>query len=533
MDDGRRHRSSHPRSRRGAARRSVDAASDRRSRTSWPGRARLCALLASAADAAHRPPTESPRPTTCRTCCSTRCAVASSRTVIGYPSPISPPSCGSATATCAAPRRLVPPGSRWVDVAALRAARNATDDPDLIRLVSRVPAARPSSGATATPAVPGTASRSRSATTTAARCCRYEGNWRDIFQNWEALLQSFPAYYADVVAKFVNASTIDGYNPYRISRDGIDWEVPDPDDPWSHIGYWGDHQIIYLLRLLEALGAARARAISGAWLDRPMFVYADVPYRIADLRGDGSTTRSKTITFDTDARGGDRRHATQRLGADGRLRGRRRRGRCYARRRCSRSCWSRARQARQLRPGRRDLDEHAAAGVERRQQRAGRARAVDGDALPPAPLPAVRQCTARRTQATRPSRSRRRSPVGSMMCSPLEETPHPTDRRSKPALRRRRPRYRCVRTPPTCRSGNRSHALDVSIADMRRLCDLAGEHLEQSILGARRADGLYHSYNRVSFPTDDTAHVDHLGPCSRDRSRCSPRERSTRTHRWR
>ena len=26
----------------------------------------------------------------------------------------------------------------------------------------------------------------------------------------------------------------------------------DPDDPWSNIGYWGDHQIVYLLRLLEA-----------------------------------------------------------------------------------------------------------------------------------------------------------------------------------------------------------------------------------------------------------------------------------------
>ncbi len=28
----------------------------------------------------------------------------------------------------------------------------------------------------------------------------------------------------------------------------------------------------------------------------------------------------------------------------------------------------------------------------------------------------------------------------------------------------------------------------------------------------RRNDGLYHSYNRVSFPSDDTARVDHLGP---------------------
>ncbi len=132
----------------------------------------------------------------------------------------------------------------------------------------------------------------------------YEGNWRDIFQNWEALLQSFPAYYAHVVAKFVNASTIDGYNPYRISRDGIDWEVPDPDDPWSHIGYWGDHQIIYLLRLLEAWEQHEPGAIR-EWLDRPVFVYADVPYVIADHDAMVADPKN-TITFDEAARRSDR-----------------------------------------------------------------------------------------------------------------------------------------------------------------------------------------------------------------------------------
>ena len=57
-----------------------------------------------------------------------------------------------------------------------------------------------------------------------AELLAYEGNWRDIFQNWEALLRSYPAYFAHVVAKFVNASTLDGHNPYRISHDGVDWE---------------------------------------------------------------------------------------------------------------------------------------------------------------------------------------------------------------------------------------------------------------------------------------------------------------------
>jgi hypothetical protein len=51
-----------------------------------------------------------------------------------------------------------------------------------------------------------------------------------------------------VIAKFVNASTIDGYNPYRITKEGIDWEVEEPEDPWSYIGYWGDHQVIFFIR---------------------------------------------------------------------------------------------------------------------------------------------------------------------------------------------------------------------------------------------------------------------------------------------
>jgi len=79
----------------------------------------------------------------------------------------------------------------------------------------------------------------------------YEGNWRDIFQNWEALCFSYPGFVEGIISKFVNASTIDGYNPYRIMRDGIDWESPDSNDPWSYIGYWGDHQIIYLQKFLE------------------------------------------------------------------------------------------------------------------------------------------------------------------------------------------------------------------------------------------------------------------------------------------
>ncbi|GAL11521.1 hypothetical protein JCM19233_2511 [Vibrio astriarenae] len=86
------------------------------------------------------------------------------------------------------------------------------------------------------------------------RLLSYQGNWRDIFQNWEAMAMSYPGFIQSFIAKFVNASTMDGYNPYRITKDGVDWELLEPDDPWSNIGYWGDHQIIYLLKFLEACG---------------------------------------------------------------------------------------------------------------------------------------------------------------------------------------------------------------------------------------------------------------------------------------
>ena len=79
----------------------------------------------------------------------------------------------------------------------------------------------------------------------------YEGNWRDIFQNWESLANAYPDFIIGMIHKFLNASTFDGYNPYRVTKDGFDWETIEPDNPWSYIGYWGDHQIIYLLKFLE------------------------------------------------------------------------------------------------------------------------------------------------------------------------------------------------------------------------------------------------------------------------------------------
>ena len=125
----------------------------------------------------------------------------------------------------------------------------------------------------------------------------YQGNWRDIFQNWETLAQSFPDFLEQMLAVFLNSSTADGYNAYRISRDtGVDWEVHDPTDPWAHIGYWGDHQIIYLLRLLESEERFRPGQLA-AGLNRREYSYANVPYRIAGLDATLAEPHD-TITFD-------------------------------------------------------------------------------------------------------------------------------------------------------------------------------------------------------------------------------------------
>jgi hypothetical protein len=148
------------------------------------------------------------------------------------------------------------------------------------------------------------------------RLLSYEGNWRDIFQNWEALAFSYPEFVENIVAKFVNASTMDGYNPYRISKQGIDWEIEEPDDPWSYIGYWGDHQIIYLLKLLELSGQFHPQRL-GKLLHRSVFCYANVPYRIRPLEALLANPKN-TVEFDRElAERIEQRVAYQ--GSDGKL----------------------------------------------------------------------------------------------------------------------------------------------------------------------------------------------------------------------
>jgi hypothetical protein len=128
------------------------------------------------------------------------------------------------------------------------------------------------------------------------RILNYQGNWRDIFQNWEALALSFPGYIESMIFKFVDSSTADGHNPYRIMRDGYEWEVLDPHDAWSYIGYWGDHQAAYLLKLLE-LSARYHPGILAGLLARRVFTYANIPYRIRPYSALLEDPRN-TIDFD-------------------------------------------------------------------------------------------------------------------------------------------------------------------------------------------------------------------------------------------
>jgi hypothetical protein len=148
------------------------------------------------------------------------------------------------------------------------------------------------------------------------RVLSYQGNWRDIFQNWEAMCVSFPRFLPSVISKFVNASTADGFNPYRITSEGIDWEILDPDDPLSNIGYWGDHQIVYLLKLLEAMDHYDPGELAGM-LEREVFSFADVPYTIKPYR-EVVEDPCDTITFDT-SRAERVAQRVRQVGADGRL----------------------------------------------------------------------------------------------------------------------------------------------------------------------------------------------------------------------
>src|SRR6056300_1754935 len=144
----------------------------------------------------------------------------------------------------------------------------------------------------------------------------YQGNWRDIFQNWEALAHSYPAFIEGMMFKFLNASSFDGYNPYRVFKDGFEWETIEPDNPWSYIGYWGDHQIIYLLKFLEFIQQYYPEKFD-EYFKEDSFVYANIPYRIKPFEALVEDPKN-TIDYDYKRESAIEKRREQ-IGADGAL----------------------------------------------------------------------------------------------------------------------------------------------------------------------------------------------------------------------
>ena len=380
------------------------------------------------------------------------------------------------------------------------------DDPDLLRLVLEyLPLTF--SRRHGDPSRPWNRFSIRVTTDEGDELLNYEGNWRDIFQNWEALLRSYPRYLPHAVAKFLNASTVDGHNAYRISRAGIDWEVPDPHDPWGNIGYWGDHQIVYLHRLLQGWQATEPEGPL-AWLQRPIFTYADVPYRLSGHEEMLRDPRA-TITFDREAAAAvDARVA--RLGADGRL--------VHAGDALVRVTLA----EKLLVPALAKLSSYVAGGGiwmnTQRPEWNDANNALAGHGLSMVTLYQLERYLGFLTGLLVDDRE---APVVlsrdvrgwlEAITAALEGG-DPEAAATDPVARRA-----LLDALGAAGAAHREH-LDagfdttpekVEVAQLSRLLVAARVHLQATIGAARREDGLYHAYNLVSFPSDETAVVEHL-----------------------
>ncbi|MFO7547999.1 MAG: hypothetical protein R6X29_03850 [Acidimicrobiia bacterium] len=337
----------------------------------------------------------------------------------------------------------------------------------------------------------------------------YEGNWRDIFQNWEALCLSFPEYLPSVISVFVNASTPDGFNPYRITSRGIDWEVPDPDDPWSHIGYWGDHQIVYLLRLLEAsdrfLPGAVERMLSERW-----FCYADVPYRLAPY-GDLVRNPKETIAFDEPAAARSA-HRVAEVGGDGKL------------------VWDADGEVllvslaeKLLVPALTKLSNLVPGGGiwmnTQRPEWNDANNALAGFGLSMVTLHHLRRYLRHLASMIRSAGlehvdlSKEVADWMTAVATALGRLPggdaRLTDRARKTVMDELGQAFSDYRA--RVYTSGFSGSVSVAVAEITELCDRAIEHLDATIRAGRRPDGLYHAYNLVHFePDGSAAGVEHL-----------------------
>ncbi|HSJ70618.1 MAG TPA: hypothetical protein VLA29_03105 [Acidimicrobiia bacterium] len=338
----------------------------------------------------------------------------------------------------------------------------------------------------------------------------YEGNWRDIFQNWEAMCVSFPEYLPDIVSVFVDASTPDGFNPYRITSDGIDWEVLDPDDPWSNIGYWGDHQIVYLLRLLELSERYLPGSIEEL-LGLARFTYADVPYRIVPYDRLVVDPKS-TIEFDEEAaRRTDER--VRSVGADGKLVWR------------DRSIYHVTLVEKLLVPALGKLSNFVPGGGiwmnTQRPEWNDANNALVGNGLSMVTLYQLRRYIGHlwrllnESDLTAVELSNEvatwlTAVTEVLRSAPLDVEPGSSDRVRKEVMDALGGAFSDYRLR-YYRDGF-SGTTPIPVADMVELCEVATRHMDATILASRRPDGLFHSYNMVRFTNGyGSASVEHLG----------------------
>ncbi|MEO1061290.1 MAG: hypothetical protein AAFZ07_07710 [Actinomycetota bacterium] len=382
------------------------------------------------------------------------------------------------------------------------------DDPDLVRLVLEyLPLTF--SRRHGDPSRPWNSFAIQVTDETGAEVLAYEGNWRDIFQNWEALLCSYPAYFPHVVTAFLDASTLDGHNPYRISRDGIDWEVPDPDDPWSNIGYWGDHQIVYLLRLLEGWERFAPGELE-RWAERAVFTYADVPYLLAE-HDEMVRDPHDTVTFDVER--AERIAAREAaIGTDGRL--------------AVTTSGELVRAGlveKLLVPALAKLSAFVPGGGiwmnTQRPEWNDANNALAGNGLSVVTLAhLVRYLRHLRDLVARlgtdavpvsPHVGRWMAEVAEVLAAhePVGRDDDRTRRQVLDALGAigAAHRRRVI-------EGISGQLTPLPATEIERCCDRALLHLEDTLRAARRDDGLYDSYNLLSFPSDEEAAVAHLGP---------------------
>ncbi|HLP08381.1 MAG TPA: hypothetical protein VK178_09450 [Opitutaceae bacterium] len=342
----------------------------------------------------------------------------------------------------------------------------------------------------------------------------HEGNWRDIFQNWESLGVSHPAYLGGMVARFLNASTADGYNPYRITQAGIEWEVPDHEDPWASIGYWGDHQVIYLLKLLEWTERFQPDLVAG-WLRSARFSYADVPYRIADYAAIRRQPR-ETITFDQ-ARHREIEAAAKRLGTDARL----------IRDSAGEVRLANLTEKLLLLVATRLTNFVAEGGIWLNTQRPewnDANNALVGNGLSVVTLCYLRRLIAHCRSALLPALGDAPVEIASSIATLTEQL--------LAILERERPLLATSPIAPSARRalldalaeagsahrervyrGSPGTPSPLAPAALRRLFELAQDFVDHSIRANRRADGLYHAYNLLEFSEQPPSlHVSHLQP---------------------